>query len=118
MQRDSPLLAILLTLATFAPSLPQVEVCEINTTPNFQQVILRRWHRLGAVNGHQVTQWWIAKQKPHVEPRGDRWLVRSEGREFIARSLRRTTTMHDPEYQERKILPECDRVPYLLGNKK
>jgi hypothetical protein len=109
------MIAFLLTLATFAPSLPHVEVCEINTTPNFTQVILRRWHRLGAVNGHRVTEWWIIKEKPTIEPHGDRWLVRSEGREFIARSLRWTETSHDPEYQERKILPECDRVPYLEG---
>ena len=112
------MITLLIALATFAPSLPHVEVCEINTTPQFTQEILRRWHRLGAVNGHQVTEWWLASKKPHVEPRGDKWLVRSEGREFIARSLRRTQTIDDPEYKERKILPECDRVPYLLGNKK
>jgi hypothetical protein len=107
------MIAIILTLATFAPSPPQAEVCEINTTPNFQQVILRRWHRLGVVNGHRVTEWWIANKKPHIEPHGDRWLVRSEGREFIARSVRLTTTSHDPEMAERKILCPSDRVPYL-----
>ena len=107
------MIALLLTLATFAPSLPHVEVCEINTTPNFQQVILRRWHRLGAVNGHRVTEWWIAKEPPHIERIGGKWLVRSEGREFIARSVRPTETQHDPEMAERKILCPSDRVPYL-----
>ena len=107
------MIALILTLATFAPSLPTVEVCEINTTPNFTQVILRRWHRLGAVNGHQVTEWWIANKKPHIEPHGDRWLVRSDGREFIARSVRLTQTVVDPEMAERKILCPSDRVPYL-----
>ena len=111
------MITLLLTLATFAPSLPVVEVCEINTTPNFQQVILRRWHRLGAVNGHRVTEWWLANKKPHIEPRGDRWLVRSDGREFIARSVRWTQTQHDPEMSERKILCLSDRVPYFEGAK-
>jgi hypothetical protein len=106
-------IALLLTLATFAPTSPAVEVCEINTTPNFTQVILRRWHRLGAVNGHRVTEWWIANKKPHIEPHGGKWLVRSEGREFIARSVRWTETSHDPEMQERKILCPENRVPYL-----
>jgi hypothetical protein len=110
-------IALLLALATFAPLPPVVEVCEINTTPNFTQVILRRWHRLGEVNGHRVTEWWIAKEPPTIEPHGDKWLVRSEGREFIARSVRWTETQHDPEQAERKILPECDRVPYLEGGK-
>ena len=107
------MIALLLTLATFSPSLPQVEVVEINTTPNFTQVILRRWHRLGVVNGHQVTEWWITNKKPHIEPHGDKWLVRSEGREFIARSIRPTITSHDPEMAERKILCPENRVPYF-----
>ena len=107
------MIAILLTLATFAPSLPTVEVCEINTTPNFQQVILRRWHRLGAVNGHRVAQWWIAKESPTVERIGSRWRVRSEGREFLARSVRYTRTMEDPEMTDRALVSECDRVPYV-----
>ena len=109
------MITILLTLATFAPALPAVEVCEINTTPNFRQVILRRWHRLGAVNGHRVAQWWIAKDKPTVERIGDRWRVRSEGRVFIARSVRRTETVGDPEMLDREIVRECDRVPYGVG---
>jgi hypothetical protein len=108
------MIAILLTLATFAPSPQIIEVVEINTTPNFQQVILRRWHRLGEVNGHRVTEWWIPrKETTTVERIGDKWLVKSDGRGFIARSVRWTETAHDPEQQERKILPECDRVPYL-----
>jgi hypothetical protein len=109
-------IALLLTLATFAPSLPVVDVCEINTTPNFTQVILRRWHRLGATNGHQVTEWWIPrKETTTVERFGDRWLVRSDGREFIARSVRWTETPNDPEMAERKILCPENRVPYLEG---
>jgi len=32
------MIALLLTLATFAPSPPIIEVCEINTTPQFRQV--------------------------------------------------------------------------------
>ena len=112
------MIALLLTLATFAPSLPVVEVAEINTTPNFRQVILRRWHRLGEVNGHRVAQWWIIKEKPAIEPHGDRWLVRSEGRMFIARSVRWTQTQHDPEMREREILCTEDRVLYLMDDKK
>jgi hypothetical protein len=110
-------IALFLTLATFAPSLPVIEVCEINTTPNFTQVILRRWHRLGAVNGHRVSEWWIIKEPPRIERIGDGWLVRSEGRMFIARSVRWTETQHDPEMKERKILCPSDRVPYLEGDK-
>jgi hypothetical protein len=113
------MIALLLTLATFAPSLPVIEVCEINTTPNFTQVILRRWHRLGSVNGHRVSEWWIPrKESTTVERIGDRWLVRSDGREFIARSVRWTETVGDPEMAERKILCPSDRVPYLLDDKK
>jgi hypothetical protein len=112
------MITLLLTLATFAPPLPTVEVCEINTTPNFQQVILRRWHRLGAVNGHRVSEWWIPrKESTTVERFGDRWLIRSDGREFIARSVRWTQTVGDPEMAERKILCTEDRVPYLEGEK-
>jgi hypothetical protein len=111
-------IALLLTIATFAPLPPVIEVCEINTTPNFTQVILRRWHRLGEVNGHRVAEWWIPrKDATTVERIGDKWLVKSDGREFWVRSVRWTETQHDPEQQERKILPECDRVPYLEGGK-
>lgn len=106
------MITIILTIATFAPIPPVVEVCEINTTPKFRQVILRRWNRLGAVNGHRVSEWWIAKDEPVIERIGDRWRVRSEGREFIARSLRRTETVGDPEMIDRAIVAECDRVPY------
>jgi hypothetical protein len=81
------MLAILLTLTTFAPLPPVIEVCEINTTPNFQQVILRRWR------------------------------VRSEGREFWCRSVRYTRTVEDPEMIDRAIVSECDRVPYLTSGK-
>jgi hypothetical protein len=111
------MIALLLTLATFAPSPTVVDVCEINTTPNFRQVILRRWHRLGATHGHQVTEWWIVQSDPLIERAGGRWVVRSEGREFFARSIRYTDTPYDPEYRERRILHECDRVPYLEGGK-
>ena len=107
------MIAILIILATFAPLPPTVEVCEINTTPSFQQVILRRWHRLGAVNGHRVAQWWIAKESPTVERIGERWRVRSEGREFWCRSVRYTRTVEDPEMIDRAIVSECDRLPYL-----
>jgi hypothetical protein len=106
------MLAILLILATFAPALPAVEVCEINTTPQFRHAILRRWHRLGDANGHRVTQWWITKDEPTIERIGDRWRVRSEGREFIARSIRRTETVGDPELADRELVAECDRVSY------
>ena len=109
------MIAILLTLATFAPSPPVVEVCEINTTPVFTQVIIRRWHRLGAANGHRVTEWWIAKQPITVQRAGGVWMVSSEGREFYARSLRRTETTCDPEVADRKIVHECDREPYGLN---
>ena len=109
------MIALLLTLATFATLPPVVEVCEINTTPNFQQVILRRWHRLGAVNGRRVAQWWIANQPPTVERIGDRWRVRSEGREFWTRSVRYTRTVEDPEMIDRAIVSECDCVPYEVG---
>jgi hypothetical protein len=108
---------LFLTLATFAPLPQTIEVCEINTTPQFTQVILRRWHRLGAVNGHRVAQWWIAKESPTVERIGERWLVRSEGREFWCRSVRYTRTCDDPEMTDRAIVAECDRVPYMSVGK-
>jgi hypothetical protein len=111
------MIAILLTLTTFAPHPQTIEVCEINTTPQFTQVILRRWHRLGAVNGHRVAQWWIAKESPAVERIGERWRVRSEGREFWARSVRYTRTVEDPEKVERALVSECDRVPYMTVEK-
>jgi hypothetical protein len=109
------MIAILLTLATFAPSPLVVDVCEINTTPNFRQIILRRWHRLGATHGHQVTEWWIVQSDPLIERAGGRWVVRSEGREFFARSIRYTDTPYDPEYRDRRILCPDNRVPYLEG---
>jgi hypothetical protein len=109
------MIALLLTLATFAQSPPVIEVCEINTTPQFTQVILRRWHRGGAVNGHRVTEWWLAKQPITVQRAGGVWLVQSEGREFYARSLRRTETTIDPEVADRKIVGEEDRMPYGLN---
>jgi len=109
------MIALLLALATFAPPATVVDVCEINTTPHFKQIILRRWHRLGHVNGHQVTEWWIVQSDPMIERVGGRWVVRSEGREFFARSVRWTETANDPERDERRILHECDRVPYLEG---
>jgi hypothetical protein len=108
-------IALLITLATFAPSPLTVEVCEINTTPNFTQVIIRRWHRGGAVNGHRVTEWWMAKQPITVQRAGGVWMVSSEGREFYARSLRRTETANDPEVADRKIVGEEDRMPYGLN---
>jgi len=43
------------------------------------------------------------------------WMVQSEGREFFARSLRRTETIGDPEVADRKIVNECDRQPYGLN---
>jgi len=109
------MITLLLALATFAPSPPIIEVCEINTTPNFTQVILRRWHRGGAVNGHRVTEWWLAKQPITVQRAGGVWMVSSEGREFYARSLRRTETHNDPEVEDRKLVNECDRMPYGLN---
>jgi len=109
------MIALLLTLATFAPLPPIIEVCEINTTPSFTQVILRRWHRGGAVNGHRVTEWWMAKQPITVQRAGGVWMVQSEGREFYARSLRRTETANDPEVEDRKIVGEEDRMPYGLN---
>jgi hypothetical protein len=110
------MIALILTLATFAQSPPIIEVCEINTTPNFTQVILRRWHRGGAVNGHRVTEWWMCKQPITVQRAGGAWFVQSEGREFYARSLRRTETKNDPEVEDRKIVSEYDRQPYGLNN--
>jgi hypothetical protein len=108
------MIALLITLATYAPLPPIIEVCEINTTPNFTQVILRRWHRLGTVNGHRVTEWWMAKQPITVQRAGGVWFVQSEGREFYARSLRRTETANDPEVEDRKLVSECDREPYQI----
>jgi hypothetical protein len=109
------MIVLIMILATFAPTPQIIEVCEINTTPQFTQVILRRWHRLGAVNGHRVTEWWIAKQPITVQRAGGVWMVRSEGREFHARSLRRTETHNDPEVEDRKIVHEYDREPYGLN---
>jgi len=109
------MIALLLSLATFAPSPIVVEVCEINTTPLHCQVIIRRWHRLGAVNGHRVTDWWIAHTPVTVQRSKGVWFIQSDGREFFARSLRYTTTPSDPEVKDRELVAEEDRMSYGLG---
>ena len=105
------LLAIVLSVSPVADI--EVDVCEINTTTNFRQVILYRWTWAPAGRSHHVAQWWITKSEPTVTRIGERWMVESDGRLFIARSLRRTKTQFDPEISDRKKLHEGDRKPYL-----
>lgn len=108
------MLAFLLALSlTAGESLPIVEVCEINETPTIRQVILYRWTWLPCGRNHHVAQWWIIKTEPAIERRHGMWIVSSEGKRFIARSLRRTRTRYDPEILDRKKLHEENRKPYL-----
>lgn len=108
------MIALILAIALTAPSqLPHVDVCEINTTPTIRQVILYRWTWLPEGRSHHVAQWWLIDSEPIVERRNGMWLVSSEGKRFVARTLRRTTTRHDPEVMDRKKLNEADREPYI-----
>lgn len=108
------MIAMLLTIALSAqPKLPIVEVCEINTTPTLRQIILYRWTWLPSGRSHHVSQWWIVNDEPTIERRGGVWLVSSEGRRFVARSLRQTKTQHDPEMLDREKLPENCRRAYI-----
>jgi hypothetical protein len=109
------MIALILTLAlTARDPLPIVEVCEINTTPTIRQIILYRWTWLPTVvRSHRVSQWWIVKTEPTIERRHGMWLVSSEGRRFIVRSLRRTRTQYDPEVLDRSKLSEDSRRAYI-----
>jgi hypothetical protein len=110
------MIALILTLAlTARDPLPIVEVCEINTTPTIRQIILYRWTWLPTGRSHHVSQWWIINQAPIVQRQGGMWLISSEGKRFICRSLRRTTTPLDPEVLDRDKLPEDSRKAYI-GN--
>jgi hypothetical protein len=106
--------ALILAIAlTFRPSLPHVDVCEINTTPTIRQIILYRWTWLPTGRSHHVAQWWSIGKDPEVKRIGDRWLVISEGRRFTCRTLHRTETQHDPEVLDRRKLNEADRIEYI-----
>lgn len=108
------MLALLLAIAiSTSTPLPHVEVCEINETPTIKQVILYRWMWLPTGRSHHVSQWWIIHNEPLVQRRNGMWLVASEGRLFTARSLRRTTTPHDPELRDRDKLHEESRRVYI-----
>jgi hypothetical protein len=109
------MIAFLLIIALTAPRLPIVEVCEINETPTIRQIILYRWTWLPTGRSHHVSQWWIVQTEPIIERRHGMWLVSSEGRRFIVRSLRRTRTQHDPEILDREKLNEENRKPYLCS---
>lgn len=105
--------ALLLSAALSLPTLPIVEVCEINETPTIRQIILYRWMHLSSGRSHYVSQWWIITREPLIERRGGMWTIQSDGRRFVARTLRRTTTPHDPEILDRKKLPEINRRAYI-----
>ena len=107
------MITIILTIALTSPRLPIVEVCEINTTPTIRQIILYRWTWLPEGRSHHVAQWWIAKDEPIAERRGGKWCISSEGRRFVARSLRRTRTEYDPEILDREKLNEESRRAYI-----
>ena len=105
--------ALILTIALSIPTLPIIEVCEINQSPVVRQMILHRWTWLPEGHSHHVSQWWIIRSEPTIERRCGMWLVSSEGKRFVARSLRRTRTPRDPEILDRKKLNEMDRKAYL-----
>ena len=107
------MITLLLAIAISAPKPVVVDVCEINDMRHVKQVILYRWTWLLSGRSHHVSQWWIINKPPKVERLGDRWLIESEGRRFIARTLRRTTTQHDPEIADRRKLHEGDRKEYI-----
>lgn len=109
------MITILLVIALSTPRTPVVEVCEINRTPVVYQVILWRWMWLPTGHSHHVSQWWIIRSKPDVRRQNGMWLVSSEGRRFIARSLRRTETWYDPEMLDQGNLATEDRKEYAVG---
>ena len=100
--------AAILLLLIVAQPVDRVEVCEVNQTPSFTQVILWRWQ-----NGdHRVAQWWIVKGEMTVRRIDRDFLVRSEGQEFRCRSYRKTISDYDPEIRDRKRLKPENRLPY------
>jgi hypothetical protein len=107
------MLTLLLALTLTAHSLPEVEACEINHNPHLSQVVLYRWMRLPDGSGHRVAQWWTIHSEPVIARRGNRWIVASEGRRFVARSLSRTETISDPERLDLQRLPAEQRRPYF-----
>lgn len=110
------MIAALLAIAlTARDPLPIVDVCEINTTGHLRQVVLYRWHWSPQGKSHRVSQWWEIVTEPIVSRRGGVWHVQSCGREFLARTLRRTTTAVDPEVADRSAVGVDDRMPYDLG---
>jgi hypothetical protein len=112
--RVATMTALILALAlTFRPSLPHVDVCEINTTPTIRQVILYRWTWLPSGQFASCRTVVVDRQRPKVKRIGDRWLVISEGRRFTCRTLHRTETQHDPEVLDRRKLNEADRIEYI-----
>jgi len=108
------MIILLLALALTAHTLPIVDHCEINQTPGVRQVILWRFTHLSSGHSHRVAQWWIISRDPLVTRRDGLYVVRSEGREFLARRVDWTQTPRDPELADRDALGEDQRRGYLL----
>jgi hypothetical protein len=103
-------------LVVFSMPPAPVQVCEINEyAPEgevvLRQVVLYRWHP--QLRKHHVAQWWLAKDEPQVQRRGDLYHVSSMGRTFTAMRVHRTTTKTDPELMDRRAFRETARTPLV-----
>lgn len=115
--------AILLSCVLTSQLAPtRVDVIEINTYERdgeivLRQALLRRWLRLAHGNGHYVEEWRVIQGEPTIRKRGNATFVTittSDGPHTLkTRSLRETTTDHDPELRERTIYSPEQRRAYL-----
>jgi len=107
-------LLFLLAIALTSPQPTQVDRIEVNTSPNFRQVILYRWTRLACGHGYRVADWWIVDET--YQPAG-RLIARYEAgrvQEFTSQTIETTETKADPEMQDRSKLPQDLRRSYLI----
>ena len=106
---------LLLAIALSTPQPTQVDRIEVNTSPNFRQVILYRWTRLATGYGYRVADWWIVDET--YRPAG-RLIARYEAgrvQEFTSDTIDTTETTTDPEMTDRSKLPQDLRRSYLVN---
>ena len=120
------LLAFSLSLSPAPIRVERVElnhVYDANCEHSFDQLILRRWQRLTAGDGHYVTDWQTITEENRlvIRPLDDLTLItwNHEGEDYAILTLRvrETWTQFDPEVLDRKKLKPDDRRSYLKETK-
>jgi hypothetical protein len=117
------MITLLLAIALNSQPAPvRVDVVEINTYERdgeivLRQALLRRWLRLANGSSHYVEEWRVITSEPQTRKRGNSvsvTITTSDGMHTLqTRSLRETTTDHDPELREREIYSPEQRRAYL-----